>query len=50
MGKRSLAGCSLWSCKELDMTEATKHACMHASHIDPESAFTKLNYMDTELT
>ena len=24
-GQRSLVGCSLWSCTELDMTEATKH-------------------------
>jgi len=29
MVKRSLAGYSLWGCKELDMTETTKHACMH---------------------
>ena len=28
-GQRSLAGYSPWGCKELDMTEATKHACIH---------------------
>ena len=26
-GQRSLAGYSPWGCKELDMTEATEHAC-----------------------
>ena len=28
-GQRRLAGCSPRGCKELDMTEATEHACMH---------------------
>ena len=30
---KSLAGHSPWSCKELDATEATKHACVHICHI-----------------
>ena len=29
-GQRSLAGCSPWGCKELDMTEATKHSTQHS--------------------
>ena len=28
-GQRSLVGCCQWGCTELDMTEVTKHACMH---------------------
>ena len=28
-GQRSLAGCSPWGRKELDLTKATKHACAH---------------------
>ena len=28
-GQRSLVGCCPWGCTELDMTEATQHACMH---------------------
>ena len=31
-GQRSLAGYSPWGRKESDMTEVTKHACMHARH------------------
>jgi len=31
-GQRSLAGCSPWSCKEPDMTEATEHATGRNSH------------------
>ena len=31
-GQRSLAGCSPWGCKELDMTEVTKHARTRAHH------------------
>ena len=27
-GQRSLVGYSPWGCKELDMTEATRQACM----------------------
>ena len=27
-GQRSLAAYSPWGCKELDMTEATEHACI----------------------
>ena len=27
--QRSLAGCSLWDCKELDMTEQLNHHCHH---------------------
>ena len=29
-GQRSLAGCSPWSYKELDMTEAAQHTCMQS--------------------
>ena len=29
-GQRSLVGCSPWALAELDATEATLHACMHA--------------------
>ena len=29
LGQRSLVGCCPWSRTELDMTEATQHACMH---------------------
>ena len=32
-GKRSLAGYSPWGHKELDMTEATYHACMCPIHL-----------------
>ena len=32
-GQRSLAGCSPWGHKELDMTEATWNACMLKSVI-----------------
>ena len=28
-GQRSLVGYSSWGCKQSDMTEATKQACMH---------------------
>ena len=28
-GGKSLAGCSPWGRKELDMAEVTEHACMH---------------------
>ena len=28
-GQRSLVGCCPWGCTELDLTEVTKHACMH---------------------
>ena len=30
-GQRSLVGYSPWGHKELDMTEATEHPCMHAT-------------------
>ena len=29
-GQRSLVGCCPWGRTELDMTEATSHACLHA--------------------
>ena len=34
-GQRKLAGYSPCGDKELDMTEATWHACRHASLLDP---------------
>ena len=32
-GERSLAGYSLWGCKESDVTEATEHTCTEVDRV-----------------